>query len=200
MPPPFAHTLYIIYIARCTEDSVRLVGGLNQFNGRIEICKEGSWAAVCKTGFGSDEASAVCSALGLKTSTVFTTLGQIFQQSTDQMQATYSLTAACSDGATCNFTSEVNSQCSETDKAGVFCPRNFSSSETKNCDSGVVRLTGGSRKSEGRLEVCLNNQWGTVCDDSWDDRATAVVCRQLGYQTKGQQSVITTKEICSHAC
>ena len=106
------------------------------------------------------------------------------------MQMTYSLTASCNDGITCNFTSEVNSQCSETEKVGVFCPRNFASSETKNCDSGVVRLTGGTRKSEGRLEVCLNNQWGTVCDDSWDDRATAVVCRQLGYQTQGQQSVI----------
>ena len=198
-PPPLrTHTVHNISIARCTEDSVRLVGGLNRFNGRIEICKEGNWAAVCKTGFGSDEASAVCSALGLKTSTVFTTLGQIFQQSTDQMQATYSLTAACSDGATCNFTSEVNSQCSETDKAGVFCLRNFSSSETKNCDSGGIRLTGGSRKSEGRLEVCLNNQWGTVCDDSWDDRATAVVCRQLGYQTKGQQKIFVLMLVSRH--
>lgn len=193
MPPPLRTHTICISIARCTEDSVRLVGGLNQFNGRVEICKEGSWGAVCKTGFGSDEARAVCSALGLNTSTVFTTLGQIFQQSTDQMQMTYSLTASCNNGTTCNFTSEVSSQCSEMEKTGVFCPRNFASSETKNCDSGVVRLIGGSGKSEGRLEVCLNDQWGTVCDDSWDDRATAVVCRQLGYQTQGQQSVITTK-------
>ena len=168
------------------ENSVRLVGGLNQFNGRVEICKEGSWAAVCKTGFGSNEARAVCGKLGLDTSTVFTTLGQIFEQPTDQMQMTYSLTASCSDDASCTFTStEANSQCSALEKAGVFCPRNFTSSETKICDSGATRLTGGNQKSEGRLEACLNNQWGTVCDDSWDDKATAVVCRQLGYQTQG---------------
>jgi hypothetical protein len=187
----YSHT-HRTSIAPCTENSVRLVGGINQFNGRVEICKERSWAAVCKTGFGSNEARAVCGGLGLDTSTVFTTLGQIFQQPTaDQIQTTYSLTASCNgDGAaaTCNFTSiEVNSQCSETEKAGVFCPRNFTSSETKICNSGAVRLTGGSRKSEGRLEACLNNQWGTVCDDSWDNRATAIVCRQLGYQTQGWQ-------------
>ena len=172
-------------IARCTEDSVRLVGGLNQFNGRVEVCKDGSWAAICKSGFGSSEAKAVCGNLGLDTSTVVTTLGQIFQRSTDQMQMTYSLTASCSDGA-CNFTStEMDSQCSEMDKAGVFCPRNFALSETKICNSGEIRLTGASQRSEGRLDVCLNNQWGTVCDDSWDDKATAVICRQLGYQTEG---------------
>ena len=173
-------------VAPCMENSVRLVGGVNQFNGRVEVCKEGSWAAVCKTGFGSNEARAVCGNLSLDTSMgVVTALGQIFQQLTDQMQAKYSLTASCGDDATCNFISiKASSQCSEMDKAGVFCPRNFSAS-TKICNSGEIRLTGGSQKSEGRLEVCLNNQWGTVCDDSWDDKATAVVCRQLGYQTQG---------------
>lgn len=172
-------------IARCTENSVRLVGGLNQFNGRVEVCKDGTWAAVCKDGFNGNEARAVCGNLGLNTSTVITTLGQIFEQPTNQMQMTYSLTASCSDSA-CNFTSiETNSQCSEMDKAGVFCLRNFDLSEPRICNSGEIRLTGGSRKSEGRLEVCLNGRWGTVCDDSWDDKATAVTCRQLGYQTNG---------------
>ena len=49
------------------------------------------------------------------------------------------------------------------------------------CNYGDVRLMDGSSEYEGRVEVCINDQWGTVCDTSWSGTDATTVCKQLGY-------------------
>ena len=48
------------------------------------------------------------------------------------------------------------------------------------CTEGDIRLVGGAGNYEGRVEVCHNNIWGTVCDDAWNTFDGIVACRQLG--------------------
>lgn len=60
---------------------------------------------------------------------------------------------------------------------------------TVNCTHGAVRLVNGSSQYEGRVEVCINGDWGTVCDNGWDTTEATTVCKQLGYAYTGGELV-----------
>ena len=49
------------------------------------------------------------------------------------------------------------------------------------CSDGDLWLVNGSVPSEGRVEVCVDGQWGTVCGWRTTPLNAQVACRQLGY-------------------
>lgn len=60
-----------------------------------------------------------------------------------------------------------------------LCTSDFST-PIANCSMGELRLVGSEDGDEGRLEVCVNGAWGTVCSNGFDTHETSVACHTLG--------------------
>ena len=69
-----------------------------------------------------------------------------------------------------------------------------------NCTTGDIRIVGKDNTTlgirQGRVEICINNAWGTICKDaSFDAVDAGVVCQQLpggGFYREGRSTLQTS--------
>ncbi len=61
-----------------------------------------------------------------------------------------------------------------------------------NCITGSLRLVGGASSREGRVEVCVDSCWGTVCGEGWTNEDAGHVCSILGYPSTSKSCITNT--------
>ena len=63
-----------------------------------------------------------------------------------------------------------------------LCDYSDAATQYSNCTDNAIRLVGGNSSNQGKLEVCVNSAWGSVCDSAgvFTSDEAKVVCRQLG--------------------
>ena len=86
-----------------------------------------------------------------------------------------------------NCASSPSPSCVSTrNDAGVVCQAIETLSSS--CTTGSVRLRDGNNSLEGRVEVCINNAWGTVCDSTFSEDEARVICSLMGSPINGRKA------------
>ena len=169
----------------CAHVDIRLNGGRDPREGRLEVLYNGTWGSACIHHNNSHLGTpvALCNMLGfgnigrrVRYDNYGSGPGRIWLISL-QCSGMEASIVDCS-----HFYGWDTFWCSyENVRAAVSCLRD-----------GAVTLVGGGSPREGRLEVYQNGTWGTVCDDGFTDAAAGVVCYSMGFGYTGQEMNIDT--------
>ena len=162
-----------------TNISIRLTGSSNSNEGRVEVFFNGEWGTVCDDFWGLTDDNVVCAQLGFAralSAPRFAHFGQgtgrIWMNSVECLGFENNLWD-------CSFDGWGSHNCRHSEDASVICEDSNAPPST----SLAVRIVGGNKEYEGRVEIYNENYngWGTICSQNWDRNDADVVCRQLGY-------------------
>ncbi|CAL8283601.1 unnamed protein product [Lota lota] len=159
--------------------------------GVVEVKHKDSWSQICDLGWTAKNTRVVCGMLGFpherKVNKKFYKL-YLERQKHHFLVHSVACTGTEVHLAACplEFTKPNATSCPGGMPAVVSCMPGplftlNSNVKKKLKISSTVRLKGGARVGEGRVEVLKNSEWGTVCDDRWSLQSASVVCRELGF-------------------
>ncbi|CAI8008780.1 Deleted in malignant brain tumors 1 protein, partial [Geodia barretti] len=152
---------------------LRLVGGVNATEGRVEIFFNNTWGTICDDSWDFRDAEVVCRYLGFESA--IEALSNGYFGAGDPDQPIWLDDVDCF-GSENIITSCLTSRfgvhnCVHLEDAGVRCYLSHP----------LVRLVNGNTEGEGRVEVFHRGSWGTVCDDHWSEIDANIVCQELGF-------------------
>ncbi|NXT17740.1 NETR protein, partial [Syrrhaptes paradoxus] len=151
------------------------------FEGRVEVYHDGKWGTICDDQWDDRDAEVVCRQLGLSGPATLASEGDYAAGQGFILLDDVACVGTELSLLDCPHSNWGQHDCSHAEDVGVRCPPE-SNTAMDGSLGPPIRLVDGESTKEGRVEVFLNGQWGTVCDDGWTDRDAAVVCRQLGFR------------------
>ncbi|XP_059880240.1 scavenger receptor cysteine-rich type 1 protein M130 isoform X1 [Delphinus delphis] len=151
--------------------SLRLVDGVTECSGRLEVKFQGEWGTVCDDGWDSNDAAVACKQLGCPTAV--TAIGRV--------NASEGVGHIWLDSVSCHGHESALWQCKHQEWGKHYCNHNEDAGVI--CSDGSdleLRLKGGGSHCAGTVEVEIQKLIGKVCDRGWGLKEADVVCTQLG--------------------
>ena len=176
-----AVTLLLLLTAATAQPvKVRLVGGSDPREGRLEVYHNGTWGTVCDDFFTSAAARVVCHMLGYQD--VGRYIGNRYGAGSGPIWL---------DNVRCRGMETSIADCRHRgwgiENCWHFKDVSISCRPIVDDSADATALVGGGNPRAGRLEVFHDTQWGTVCDDGFTDKAARVVCYSLGFGYVGRK-------------
>eukprot|EP00105_Crassostrea_gigas_P038245 XP_019922393.1 PREDICTED: deleted in malignant brain tumors 1 protein-like [Crassostrea gigas] len=152
--------------------AVRLVGSEYPDRGTIEVLHNGRWGTICDDGFDKVDGDVICRMLGYNSSRNYFSNAHFGSGIGPIWLGNVQCSGSETDIAQCGSNGGWGiGYCSHGEDAGVHCGYTN------------VRLVGSGYSDRGTVEVYLNGQWGTICDDRFNKADGDVICRMLGFNS-----------------
>uniref|UniRef100_A0A8C8UB53 CD163 antigen n=1 Tax=Peromyscus maniculatus bairdii TaxID=230844 RepID=A0A8C8UB53_PERMB len=152
---------------------LRLVGGGGRCAGIVEVEIQKLVGKMCSRSWTLKEANVVCRQLGCGSALQTQSIIYSKSKATD----TFLSPGTCSGNETSLW------QCKNWQWGALSCDHSKEAQVTCSGMKKELRLTGGENNCSGRVELKIQEKWGTVCGNGWSTKEVSVVCRQLGCPT-----------------
>ncbi|KAM9660626.1 lysyl oxidase homolog 3 isoform 8-T8 [Morphnus guianensis] len=164
--------------------------------GIVEVRYKDGWAQICDEGWDSQNSRVVCGMMGFPAEKKVNR--NFYKLFTERQQLNYRLHSVSCTGtevhlSMCAFEfyrGNASAACGAGMPAVVSCVpgplfatgnAHKKKQRQQQQSQPRIRLKGGAKVGEGRVEVLKSSEWGTICDDRWNLLSASVVCRELGF-------------------
>ncbi|CAI9728830.1 in malignant brain tumors 1 neurotrypsin-like [Octopus vulgaris] len=173
---------------RDTNSLVRLIGGSNPGEGRVEVFHKGHWTTICDDDWDVADARVICRMVGDYSKAI-----PFYNARFGKGEGNITITDVKCHGKEstifeCSY--REKNYCLHKDDASVGCFKTqhvtkekevSTLPERKETIEIKVRLVGGLNNTHGLVEIFHQENWGTICNHEWSYKNAQVICRMLGY-------------------